>query len=62
MSEHRIEVWGIAAGRRSTEGAAPGAFTWRQYPVGKPVPENDWRTIVSRFEVEVEAAQREARP
>jgi len=59
--ERVIEVWGIAAGRGSTADAAPGAFTCRLYrwnsgrhgeSADSPVPENDWRVILSRVEVE----------
>lgn len=36
MSEpFSIALWGIAAGRGSTEGAARGAFTVREYPTVK---------------------------
>ena len=44
-----VEVWGIAAGRRTTKEAARGAFTFREY---KGIEEwekakGDWLQIVS---------------
>ena len=39
-------VWGVAAGRGSTKDAAPGAFTWQEYPGRSAVPREDWRAII----------------
>jgi hypothetical protein len=41
----KIRVWGLAAGRRSTEGAARGAFTWREYET-ESFPRNDWLEVI----------------
>lgn len=45
-----IRIWGIAHGRRTTAGAAPGAFTWREYPTETAAreAEGDWRVILKR--------------
>ena len=43
--EVKIRVWGLAWGRRSTEGAAPGAFTWREYET-ESFPKEDWQQII----------------
>jgi hypothetical protein len=44
-TEIKIRVWGLAQGRRSTEGAARGAFTWREYKT-EAFPRNDWIEII----------------
>jgi hypothetical protein len=41
----KIRVWGLAIGVRSTEGAARGALTWREYPT-EFFPQNDWIKII----------------
>lgn len=45
-----VRVWGIAQGRGTTERAAPGAFTWREYPTETAArqAEGDWRVILMR--------------
>jgi len=45
-----VRIWGLAAGRRSTKDAAPGAFTWREYPTPQAAreAEPDWRVIIKR--------------
>ncbi len=43
--EPKIRVWGLAWGRRSTEGAAPGAFTWQEYET-EEFPREDWKEII----------------
>jgi hypothetical protein len=40
-------VWGLAKGRGSTEEAARGAFTVREYPVNESIPKSDWMNIIS---------------
>lgn len=45
----KIRVWGIAAGRGSTQDAAQGAFTWRDY-TEHDYPAQDWRHVI-RIEV-----------
>lgn len=44
----RIEVWGLAAGRGSTQGAARGAFTVRDYPnrEAAQAATGDWTTVL----------------
>lgn len=44
-----VRVWGIASGRRTTKDAAPGAFTWREYPsmAAAKEAERDWRRIIT---------------
>ena len=44
----RIEVWGLAAGRGSTQGAARGAFTVCDYPnrEAAKAAEGDWITVL----------------
>ena len=45
------EIWGIASGRGTTKGAAPGAFTVREYTTlqdaRSSIANGDWRHIVS---------------
>jgi hypothetical protein len=40
-----IQVWGLAKGRGTTQGAARGAFTTREYTDGKEHRE-DWIDIL----------------
>lgn len=41
----KIRVWGLAAGMRSTEGAASGVFTWREYDT-ESFPQCDWIKVI----------------
>ena len=41
----KIRVWGLASGWRSTEGAARGAFTWREYKT-ESFPREDWLEVL----------------
>ena len=45
-----FEVWGLAAGRKSTKYAARGAFTWQRYKTPN-FDKTDWLMIVSVKEV-----------
>lgn len=45
-----FEVWGLAAGRKSTKDAARGAFTWQRYKTPN-FDKKDWLMIVSVKEV-----------
>jgi hypothetical protein len=42
----RVIVWGLAAGRGTTKGAARGAFTWREYASREAIPRADWLEII----------------
>ncbi len=43
-----VTVWGCAAGRRTTEGAARGAFTCRHYATADHNQwRNDWMEIIT---------------
>jgi len=46
----KVTIWGLAAGVRSTEGAARGAFTWRDYPSENDAKEaeKDWLKVIIR--------------
>ena len=48
-----VEIWGAAAGRRSTEGAAYGAFSIREYPTveaaRQSVEEGHWMQVAVAF-------------
>ena len=48
----KIVIWGLAAGRKSTRGAAPGAFTCREYPTPQSAREAtaDWLHIITTEE------------
>jgi len=44
-ARNKIKVWGLAAGVRTTQAAARGAYTWREYDDGDPHKE-DWLVII----------------
>lgn len=46
MKQKHVEVWGLAAGRGSTEGAARGAFAVENYPDEASIPREDWQRIL----------------
>ncbi len=43
----KVIVWGLATGRGSTEGAARGALTWREYEGEEKIPKEDWLHIIT---------------
>jgi hypothetical protein len=48
-------IWGLAAGRGSTDGCARGALTARDYPTRKAAEEAsaDWNVILYVTETEI---------
>ena len=48
-----VEIWGVAAGRRSTKGAAYGAFSIREYPTERAaresVEDGHWLRVVAAY-------------
>ena len=45
--DRKVIVWGLAAGRRTTKEAAPGALAWREYADRSAIPRDDWRVIIA---------------
>ena len=48
-----IRIWGIAWGRGTTQDAAIGAFTWRDYTTEEKAnqAERDWQVILKKERV-----------
>lgn len=44
----KLTIWGLASGRRTTDGAARGALAWRDYdtPQAAKDAERDWLVIL----------------
>ena len=42
----RVIVWGLAAGKGTTQEAAAGALAWRHYPDRQTIPRDDWQVIL----------------
>jgi len=50
-TQNIYQVWGLAAGRRTTVDAARGAFTFREYK--NEIPKGDWLEIIGIYHNEV---------
>ena len=47
MQDKKIIVWGLAAGKGTTQEAAAGALAWRHYPDRNAIPREDWQVIIA---------------
>ena len=42
----KVIVWGLAAGKGTTQEAAAGALAWRHYTNRQSIPREDWQAIL----------------